>query len=255
MKTFSNKSFLVLLLSTTLFFTITGCIKKDDNNNNNGTETSTVTDIDGNVYQTVKIGFQWWMAENLKTTKYNDGSNIIYPGQDTDAWYNNTTGAYAWYNDDTSNKDKYGALYNWFAVNTGKLCPAGWSVPTHSNWFNLTMHADTIGEGTVAGKLKSCRQENSPQGGDCATNEHPRWDENDLHYGTDLFGFKALPGGVRGYEGTYGNIGYRGQWWTSSTQDAGAPYSRYMEADSPSVTTHSPFKQVGLSVRCIKNED
>jgi len=97
-----------------------------------------VTDIDGNVYRTVQIGNQVWMAENLKTTKYPDGTSISYPGADNTAWQNNTTGAYAWYNNDISWKDSYGALYNWHAVNSDKgLCPPGWHVPSDAEWTQL----------------------------------------------------------------------------------------------------------------------
>jgi hypothetical protein len=89
----------------------------------------TITDIDGNIYNTVQIGSQCWMKENLRTTKYNDGSDIEYPGSDNNSWQNNTIGAYAWCNNDISWKGSYGAYYNWHAVsNTNGLCPLGWHV-------------------------------------------------------------------------------------------------------------------------------
>ena len=96
-----------------------------------------VTDIENNNYKTVKIGTQWWMAENLKTTKYNDGTSIPYV-TDNWEWYNLTTPAYCWKNNDPeANKNIYGAMYNWYAVNTGKLCPAGWHVSTKPDWETL----------------------------------------------------------------------------------------------------------------------
>jgi hypothetical protein len=97
----------------------------------------TVKDIDGNVYNTVIIGIQVWTKENLKTTKYNDGSPIPNVTDDTQ-WENLTTGAYSWHNNDAANyKNPYGGLYNWYAVETGKLCPTGWHVPTEDEWYNL----------------------------------------------------------------------------------------------------------------------
>ena len=111
----------------------------------------TATDIDGNVYHTVTIGTQIWMVENLKTTRYNDGSPIPFV-TDSSSWSNLTTPGYCWYNNDTTNKNTYGALYNWFAVNTGKLAPTGWHVPTDDEWTTLTTYLG--GESIAGGKLK-----------------------------------------------------------------------------------------------------
>jgi uncharacterized protein (TIGR02145 family) len=117
-----------------------------------------LTDIDGNVYNTVIIGTQVWMTENLKTTKYNDNTkipNVI----DNTPWCTLPTPAYCWYkNDEASNKHSYGALYNWFTVNTGKLCPTGWHVPSEVEWTTLT---DCLGgESIASGKIKR-RRDNS----------------------------------------------------------------------------------------------
>ena len=112
---------LVLILSY-------GCTK--DNNNN---PSSSITDTDGNVYTSVAIGTQVWMVENLKTTKYNDNSAIPLVTDNT-AWGNLSTSGYCWYSNDIANKTAYGALYNWYAVNTSKLCPTGWHVPIDAEW-------------------------------------------------------------------------------------------------------------------------
>jgi uncharacterized protein (TIGR02145 family) len=101
--------------------------------------TPSVKDMDGNTYNTVLIGTQCWMKENLKTTKYRNGAFIEYPGSNNAAWENNTSGAYAWYNNETGWKEKYGALYNWFAVDTASngnknICPTGWHVPSDAEW-------------------------------------------------------------------------------------------------------------------------
>jgi uncharacterized protein (TIGR02145 family) len=117
------------------------CKKSKDQNIFIPTEKGTVTDIDGNVYKTVKIGNQWWMAENLKTTKYNDGTSIPLVINNT-AWVNKATSGYCWYYNDTSYKNIYGALYNWYTVNTGKLAPAGWHIPTDAEWCTITQFLD-----------------------------------------------------------------------------------------------------------------
>jgi len=111
----------------------------------------TITDIDGNYYTTVTIGTQVWMVENLKTTKYNDGTGIPLVTDNT-VWCNLSTPGYCWYNnDETTYKNPYGALYNWHTVHTGKLCPSGWHVPTDSEWITLTSY---FGGMNTADKLK-----------------------------------------------------------------------------------------------------
>ena len=113
----------------------------------------TVTDIDGNVYHTVTIGTQTWMVENLKTTKYNDGTAIPLV-TDSTAWLNLTTPGYCWYNNDAATyKNTYGALYNWFTVNTSKLAPSGWHVPTDAEWTTLITYLG--GETVAGGQMKS----------------------------------------------------------------------------------------------------
>jgi uncharacterized protein (TIGR02145 family) len=111
----------------------------------------TVKDFDGYVYKTVRISNQTWMAENLKTARYNDGTPISLVA-DNPSWSNSVSACYCWYNNDIQNKDSYGALYNWQAVNTDKLCPTGWHVPTDAEW--TTLSAALGGEDIAGGKLK-----------------------------------------------------------------------------------------------------
>lgn len=110
-----------------------------------------VADIEGNTYKTVQIGSQLWMAENLKTTKYSNGTEIpLVTGQE---WYTMTSQGYCWYNNDYKNFGKiYGALYNWAAIETGNLCPTGWHVPTDNDWNTLCKYLG--GEKSAGGKLK-----------------------------------------------------------------------------------------------------
>lgn len=215
-----------------------------------------VTDIDGNVYATVIIGSLEWMAENLKTTHFNDGTPIAYPGDNNQGWTSNTTGAYAWYNNDEVNKDLYGALYNWRAVNTGNLCPAGWHVPEDSDFYEkiaFLINSDTnYSDENIGNALKSCRQVNSPLGGDCAATDHPRWDAHGTHYGTDDFGYGALPGGIRFPNGTYDELGTYYNIWTSTERNANTARSWYIGYDDGEPGPDFMFKSTGYSVRCVR---
>jgi uncharacterized protein (TIGR02145 family) len=213
----------------------------------------TVTDIDGNVYNTVLIGEQCWMKENLKTTQYRNSTPIEYPGTDNSAWQNNTTGAYAWFGNDINWKDSYGALYNWHAVNnTNGLCPAGWHAPTNNEWTVLTDYIG--GTGSPHGnELKSCRQVNSPLGGNCNTSEHPRWHEHSTHYGTDDYGFSGLPGGNRSFQGFFYFIGNYGHWWSSTENSSDFAWYRFLYYDYGSVNVHYLYKHYGFSIRCLRD--
>ena len=199
-----------------------------------------VTDADGNVYSTVVIGNQEWMAENLKTTRYNDGTPIPNV-TDNSEWINLTTGAYAWYdNNEATYKNAYGALYNWYAVNTGKLCPTGWHVPTDAEWETLINYA-----GGGGGKLKSTRTE--PE-------VHPRWKSPNTG-ATDEYGFSALPGGYRSINhGHFNDVGSSGSWWSSTELDATNAWDRDMDYGYGDVMNrHLDHKMDGLSVRCLRN--
>jgi len=204
---------------------------------NLGITYGTMTDIDGNTYKTVTIGTQTWMAENLKVTKYNDGTSIPNV-TDGAAWSKLTTGAYCNYNNDPSKVATYGRLYNWHAVNTGKLCPTGWHVATDAEWTTLI---DSLGGRNIAGgKLKETGTTHwySPNTG--ATNET---------------GFTALPGGYCTSSGAFTDIGKSGGWW--STADSGNNGSGYLYVGYNSSLVYGVvnyFTREGFSVRCVKDE-
>ncbi len=213
----------------------------------------TLTDIDGNVYNTVQIGNQCWMKENLKTTTYQNGTPIPNVTDD-DTWADLTTGAYVWYDNDITWKDSYGALYNWYAtVDANGLCPEGWHVPTHDEWTDLT---DFIG-GTSSphgNELKSCRQVNSPLGGECNTSEHPRWEYyNSSIYGTDKYGFSGLPGGGRNGSGAFNGVGSNGHWWSSTEDSSSNAWGRNLKNTSGYVGVINVSKRYGFSVRCRRD--
>jgi len=196
-----------------------------------------VRDFDNNYYNTIKIGNQTWMAENLRTTHYNDGT-LIDKVTDNGAWAGLTTAAYCWYaNDSTANAFTYGAFYNWYAVNTGNLCPIGWRVPTHDEWTTLT---DYLGTASIAGgKLKETGTTHwsSPNTG--ATNET---------------GFTARPGGSRGgLDGLMVGMTSLGFWWTSTQESTLDAWNRSVIDITDNVYSASPRKTYGYSVRCLKD--
>ena len=194
--------------------------------------TSTVT-FDGHDYATVEIGTQCWFAENLRSTKYNDDA-VIPSGLIPSAWSTTTDGAMT-INDEggsneTTNLTDYGRLYNWYAVNTGKLCPTGWHVPTDAEWSVLT---DYLGGESVAGdKMKS------------SASDIPDWD------GTNSSGFAGLPGGNRAGDGNFYGAGY-GYWWTSSPNDSYA--WRIILGSSDSVNRGYSNLRSGFSMRCVRD--
>jgi uncharacterized protein (TIGR02145 family) len=205
-----------------------------------GSVATTVTDIDGNVYETKTIGTQIWMTENLKTSKYNNGIPILNVTDNTE-WRGLTSGAYCWYNHDAATyKDVYGALYNWYTVTTGTLCPKGWHVPSETEWTTLVTFLG--GESVAGGKLKEAGtiHWNSPNAG--ANNES---------------GFNALPGGYYHNSGSFNNIGDWGTWWSSSEYIANY-CSWYRRIDNSSGSVSKAYSTWpagdGYSVRCLQGE-
>lgn len=194
----------------------------------------TISDIDGNEYHTLTIGTQVWLVENLKTTKFNDGTAIPLVTDQT-AWAGLATPGYCWYNNDANYKNSgYGALYNWYTVNTGKLAPTGWHVPTDSEWATLTNFVNSNG-----GKLKvtGYLYWYSPNTG--ATNETE---------------FSALPSGIRGNnDGTFTSLGQNTYWWSSSIFDDSKVWLRSVNYNNGDVSRSTSSKINGFSVRCIRD--
>ncbi len=196
----------------------------------------TCTDGEGNNYPTLKIGSQVWMAENLKTTKYNDGTAIPYV-VDNFAWMILETPSYSWFNHDINNKNIYGALYNWYTVNTGKLCPAGWHAPSDTDWTTLINHLG--GFSLASGKMKE------------RGNIHWKTENTDA---TNESGFTVLPAGAREYDGVFQNfsLGYTSYFWSTASN---LPYHAWHIAlfTNGPVTTNWVSPMFGFSVRCLKN--
>ena len=195
-----------------------------------------VIDIDGNTYQSVIIGEQEWMSENLRTTKYSDG-NVIPNVTGNTEWYNLSTGAWCHYFNNSQHDTIYGKLYNWYAVETEKLCPIGWHVPTDAEWTLLTDYLTANGHTEVEGK---------------ALKATSGW--NNDGNGKDAFEWLGLPGGARDNYGVFYSIGYGGNWWSSSLENiSNGAWSLYLAHNSDEVHRFGNYKVYGYSVRCLRD--
>lgn len=192
-----------------------------------------VIDADGNAYATIIIGNQEWMAENLKVIHYRNGEPI--PKVINNAtWAGLTSGAYSWYSNDSVTYQKYGALYNWFAVNDSRqLCPEGWHVATNSEWTTLVSYLG--GSTTAGGPMKALNLWTSPNTG--ASNNSS---------------FSAIPGGYRGVGGGFSEMGTAGNFYTSTLSGSTAVY-RTMQSTSTNVNQSEASKVYGASIRCIRD--
>jgi uncharacterized protein (TIGR02145 family) len=204
-----------------------------------------VTDFEGNVYKTVKIVDQVWMAENLKATKYNDEAAIPNVTENTE-WIELTADAYCWVqNDEATFKSSYGALYNWFAVETGKLCPTGWHVPTDAEFATLEISLGMTAEEAALDDFRGT-DEGKEMKNDTG------WAEG--MNGTNLSGFSALPAGYRAHAtGIFEGIGLVSYFWTQTDMGSTAPYRR-LDENSDMVYRDKTFKTAGKSIRCVKNQ-
>jgi len=199
-----------------------------------------IKDVDGNTYKTVSIGNQIWMAENLKTSKYNDGTalpNIM----DANKIILDTIGAWSVYNNDMDNNSRYGKLYNWFAINSitngnKNLCPTGWHVPSDAEWAILT---DYLGGENVAGsKMKEVGTNN--------------WKSPNM-FASNTSLFTALPGGGRNIDGSYLSVGTHGYWWSSTHHFTFNAMSFSLNVYVGVANRSLKDKQVSMSVRCLKD--
>jgi uncharacterized protein (TIGR02145 family) len=199
-----------------------------------------ITDSEGNSYKTVTIGTQQWMAENLKVSKYSDGTSIPNITDNTQ-WSNLTTGAWSFYNNDVANNVKYGKLYNWYAVsktsNSNKnVCPTGWHVPTDAEWTVLTEYLG--GSNVAGGKMK--------EAGTASWNS-PNTDATN----TSLF--SALPGGYSIQTGGGNSIGSGGYWWSSTEKDLENAVAIELYKNIGIVNNFKCSKPNGFSVRCLRD--
>ena len=200
-------------------------------------KSTTISDIDGNYYHTVLICDQWWMAENLKTTKMNDGTSIDVIYGVEEEWWGHTNPTYCWYNHDISNKNVYGALYDWYAVTSGKLCPTGWHAPGDEEFQEL---ADCLGGNAVAGgKLKETGTVHWEAPNTGATNES---------------GFTGLPGGARNWAGTFSGLGSVAFFRSTAEHGDGAQGNGWaLYSHGTGFNLLDWEREYSFSVRCVKD--
>jgi uncharacterized protein (TIGR02145 family) len=244
-KTYTIKGKYMIACILLILVVISSCKKKDEVAPEQ--EMGTVTDVEGNVYKTVKIGDQWWMAENLRVKKYRDNSDII-PLDDNDKWENDTAGAYCIRSGNF--------IYNWYVVNNKKnIVPEGWRVPSDEDWKQLERYlgmsssdADkTSWRGTYEGEKLKINQDKI----------NDIWEEYGDVWGTNESGFSARPAEYRMFDGTSGDSKNSSKktvafFWSSTVQDGEAWY-RYLDYKNKNVFRYHGPKAYGFSIRCIKN--
>ncbi len=220
------------LFTVVVLFFLFGCSKS---NPDTSIAYGTVSDFEGNVYKTVAIGDQVWMAENLRSEKLNNGTAIPMV-TDNNTWSNLTTPAYSFYsNDSVSYKGSYGVLYNWYTVQTGSLCPTGWHIPSDEEFttLNTTLGVDSIAGGMLKYNIGYWYSPNT--------------------YATNSTGFMALSSGYRNYNGSFNNsAGYLATFWSTTEYGSFARYI-YLTYNSGSIGRNYIDKENGLSVRCIRD--
>lgn len=225
-----------------------GC-SKDDNND----PAAGVRDIDGNVYSTVTVGTQVWLVENLKATRYSNGDPIPNVAGAT-LWSNLTTGAYCNFDNSTANAATYGRLYNWYAVETGNLCPTGWHVPTDAEWTALTDYLETNGfsyDGATPGihiakSLSSTTLwQSSTATGAVGNTDYPAY--------RNKTGFTALPGGYRYFGSEFNDLNLYGYWWTATEAPQSDGWYRTWSYNNTQAFRNHTSPRDGFSVRCVKD--
>jgi uncharacterized protein (TIGR02145 family) len=218
------------ILTATILLTLLICCDNKDK------APGPVSDFEGNTYKTVRIGSQVWMAESLRTRTFNDGTEISYIADAAD-WGELTTPGFCWYNnDEASYKDTFGALYNFYAVISGNLCPAGWHVPSRDEWQQLR---DVLGDTlTGGGKLK---------------------EEGTLHWNhpnsgaTNITGFTAMPAGIRYLEGTFSSLSSFTSFWSSTVYDINNGWYFSLYYNDAVAGMNKTSQRDGFSVRCVKD--
>ena len=213
------------------------------------TDPLSVSDIDGNTYNVVRIGTQLWMAENIKTTKYNDGTAIPLVSDNT-AWLALTTPGYCWYNNDVANKATYGSLYNWYTINTSRLCPTGWHVPTDAQWTTLLDYLTNNGYGYGGSGNHIAKSMAATSG--WTTSGTAGYVGNDQS-SNNSSGFTAIPSGIRDYVGSYSYVGGFSGWWSATQGSATNAWYRHLSYVASDVYSLNVDKRCGFSVRCVRD--
>jgi uncharacterized protein (TIGR02145 family) len=238
MKTiFSAASAIIVMIA------LVACNKKDDSKK--VLEFGQVSDINGKVYKTVKIGDQWWMAENLAVDRYNDGTPIAYiPNSQNDSiWIKADSALYTSINDSISGK-----LYNGYCVFSDKnLAPEGWHIATDEDWKRMEKYI-----GMEVGETEGTGWRGINEGNKLTTKYSVGWPDLGTLYGTDEFGFHAIPGGVRIFDGRTNISGTMAFWWTK-TRDGENGWYRYIDINDNRIFRQHIDLRYGMSIRCVKD--
>ena len=235
----------IYLLATSILIVvgIMSCTKEEVATSN--PEYGTMTDIQGNTYKTVKIGNQWWMAENLKVTVFNDKTpiNAIAENAADSIWENTNKAAYCIY--DTT----LGALYNWNVINNIKIvAPKGWHIPSDEEWKTLEK---TIGMETADLEKTAWRGTNEA---DKLLAKYKAPTESELYaFGTNESGFSALFAGCRLFSGAINQEKNTAFWWTSTPSTGNEAWYRYIDAKQKKIFRQHTYTNYGFSIRCIKD--
>ena len=208
-------------------------------------EIGSVSDIEGNTYKTVKIGNQWWMAENLRVTKFNDGQLISFIDENANdtVWSEATAPLYT-----AINNGQFGLLYNYAVVESSvSIAPEGWHVATDEDWKALETEvgmsqneSNALGwRGTIEAELLTAKNSSG-------------WPEGEVLFGSDAYQFNAKPGGCRVFNGELNLEGNTAFWWTATT-DGNEAWYRYIDASQTRIFRQHTYKGYGMSIRCVKN--
>lgn len=207
----------------------------------------TVTDIDDNLYYTLRIGEQWWMLQNLKVTHYRNGDPIPYVTGDSE-WSGLQSGAYCEYDHTPSNVDIYGRLYNWYAVDDSRgLAPDGWHVPTDEDWKQLERFL-----GMSEAEVDATQWRGTEEGGKMKSTDDMYWNPPNAAASNES-GFSALPGGTRHDYGIFQYINISAVFWSSTEASSTNAWYRGLDHDYPGVGRLESPKHLGFSLRCVKD--
>ncbi len=232
------------------FIILPGCEREGDENGNDQPklETGAVMDVEENVYATVRIGDQWWMAENLRVTVYSDGTGIPNLQDDMD-WLMADGSAWVYYDNNENIGKEFGALYNWFTVVDEKgLCPDGWEVPSDEDWKDLEKYLGMSGETVLLDGLRG-----TDEGGMLKDTGIQLWN-NPNSGATNETGFTALPAGTRQVEPIVFFEFLRDDtyYWTVTQSDENKAWTRGLTFKTAGIFRYSADKRIGFSVRCLK---
>lgn len=242
MKTIKEIPGTLIVMTLVFFLIISGsCSKKAEEPEPEPViDSGTVADADGNLYKTIKLGEQWWMAENLRTAKFSDCSFIAHV-TDSVHWSSLSSPAFCYYDNDPENKTIYGSLYNWYAVNSGKLAPEGWHIPDESEWATLMAYLG--GENLAGGKMKSTGTIHNGSG---------LWFEPNTG-ATNSSRMSVHPGGLRFTNGYFYSISRYAFFWSATSNNDTSAWTHYFLFNNTCEGKFINNKTIGFSVRCVKN--